>query len=59
MSKFQTFIICLVVVIGLLSGCRSLLPGGRVQYTADWESLKQHNPVLSPANSFEAERTDV
>ena len=45
MSKFKTYAVCLMVVIGLLSGCRSVSPGSQHEYTADWGSLKQHNPA--------------
>ena len=52
MSKLETYIVCLTLVMGLLSGCttqasRDATGGGepKITYAADWESLKKHNPA--------------
>jgi len=52
MSKVLTYIFDPILAIGLLSGCSNLVPRAATScgksvpaYTADWESLKKHNPA--------------
>ncbi len=52
MLKLATYIVCLTLVIGLLSNCTTQRPRATTcygkstaAYTADWESLKKHNPA--------------
>ncbi len=52
MPKVKTCIVCLILVTGLLSSCTTQKPQATdfcskspPVYTADWESLKKHNPA--------------
>ena len=45
MSRLMTRIVFLAAAAALLSGCQGQSSRSRHHYTADWESLKQHNPA--------------
>lgn len=44
MSSLKPRIICLIVIMGLFNGCTSQKITAAA-YTADWKSLKKHNPA--------------
>jgi alpha-L-fucosidase len=47
MPRLKTRIVCLIVIVGLLSGCVTQPSRKKAiaVYKADWKSLKQHNPA--------------
>jgi alpha-L-fucosidase len=47
MSRLKTRIVCLIVIVGLLSGCATQPSRKKTiaVYKADWKSLRKHNPA--------------